>query len=81
VSGGGTDESEAVDTGAVDVSVVAVMDNEDVGPPLLPDELINATLPPLLIPMLTITNAPVATNTRRQYNRDNNDCMIYLWDD
>jgi hypothetical protein len=28
-----------------------------------------------------LINAPVAESTRRQYNRDNADFMMYLWDD
>jgi hypothetical protein len=88
--GGGVDNAEAVDgiNEAVAVDGVAVMD-EAVGPPLLPDELIDVTIifpdgadanADGLLSGSDLINTHVAESTRTQYNRDNADFMIYLWD-
>jgi hypothetical protein len=98
-SGGGADEAAANE--AADVDVADVMDDEAIGPPLLPGELENATIvfpadddanadddvsdalsiPRGLLSGSDLTNDPVAKSTRRQYNCDNADFMMYLWDD
>jgi hypothetical protein len=93
LGGGDGGSDEAVANEAVDVAVDAVMDDEAVGSPLLLGQLVDATINFLLMmmPMLMmtrgllsgsdLTNAPVAESTCRQYNCDNADFMMYLWDD
>jgi hypothetical protein len=96
--GGGADEAIANEAVDVAVAVAAVMDDEEVGPPLLLGELVDATIvfpadddahadddvptavsiPRGLLSGSDVINAPVTESTRRQYNRDNADFMMYL---
>jgi hypothetical protein len=46
------------------------------------DELSTAfSIPPGLLSGSDLINAPVAESIHRQYNRDNTEFMMYLWDD
>jgi hypothetical protein len=93
---GGADEAVAVDVAVaavmddeavgpplllgelVDATIVFPADDDVHADDDVPTAL---SIPRVLLLGLDLINAPVAESTRRQYNRDNADFMMYLWDD